>query len=629
MASVPSTNLVTSGPFGGETPGAVAPNRLEIHDFIQNERMFSLYIQALQAMMDTPEDDPASFFQLAGIHGLPYTPWDGVGEDSPAEVAGYCTHGQVLFPTWHRPYVSLYEQILQKHAIRISRTYIDDGCCWRKAAQDLRQPYWDWAKDALPPPEVISMERVMITTPDGRRSSVQNPLMRYRFHNIDSSFGASFAEWPTSLRHPTHSGPDARDDIEGLIKTLQANHADIASKTYNLLTRANTWSDFSCHTPGDSASASNSLEAIHDAIHDCVGGIGHMADPAYAAFDPIFMLHHCQVDRLLSLWSALRPNVWVSEARAYDGTFTIPPNSRVNENTPLTPFRNTQSTFWTSGNVAEPCPTQLGYSYPEFNGLDLRDRAAVSHHIMGVVNELYAPQSIRQYLVSASTKRHGSVVWIEEPASSTVERSIPSSSRQTRAYTVLEVPADDELMDSYLVLVPEPSQNLMPNPLWEWSVRIRVKKYELGSSFAVLIFLGAVPDDPKEWYTASTYVGAHHAFVNSAPQRCANCRRQASAVTEGFVHLNESIAKHWVSLHSFEPETMSPYLRRELNWRIRKVDGTAIPPETLSSLEVAVVAQPLSFQNTGNLNDSLFAQGAPEYYPDITKDHVGGSSATV
>lgn len=59
--------------------------------------------------MDTPQDDPRSFFQIASIHGLPYTSWNGVGEDYSAEASGYCTHGSVLFPTWHRPYVALYE----------------------------------------------------------------------------------------------------------------------------------------------------------------------------------------------------------------------------------------------------------------------------------------------------------------------------------------------------------------------------------------------------------------------------------------------------------------------------------------------------------------------------------------
>jgi len=60
----------------------------------------------------TTQDATKSFFQVAGIHGLPYIPWDdATGEpfDPNTQWGGYCTHGSVLFPTWHRPYVMLYE----------------------------------------------------------------------------------------------------------------------------------------------------------------------------------------------------------------------------------------------------------------------------------------------------------------------------------------------------------------------------------------------------------------------------------------------------------------------------------------------------------------------------------------
>ncbi len=54
-----------------------------------------------------------SLFQLGGIHGLPYIPWDGAtggkAWDDSTQWGGYCTHGSVLFPTWHRPYVMLFE----------------------------------------------------------------------------------------------------------------------------------------------------------------------------------------------------------------------------------------------------------------------------------------------------------------------------------------------------------------------------------------------------------------------------------------------------------------------------------------------------------------------------------------
>ena len=80
-----------------------------------------------------------------------------------------------------------------------------------------------------------------------------------------------------------------------------------------------------------------------------VGGAGHMGDPAVAGrsrkrylflhypnycvlltgFDPIFFLHHANVDRLLALWSAVNPGVWVVDGDSEQGTWTIPADSTV------------------------------------------------------------------------------------------------------------------------------------------------------------------------------------------------------------------------------------------------------------------------------------------------------------
>ena len=110
--------------------GASAPsNRLEINDLVKDEKLFSLYIQALGMtneffpyfsyllipfvadMSARSQSDVTSFFQVGGIHGLPFTPWDDANGKSLGnnQWGGYCTHGSVLFPTWHRPYVLLYE----------------------------------------------------------------------------------------------------------------------------------------------------------------------------------------------------------------------------------------------------------------------------------------------------------------------------------------------------------------------------------------------------------------------------------------------------------------------------------------------------------------------------------------
>lgn len=62
-------------------------------------------------MSEVDQAEVASAFQIGGIHGRPYTEWDGSGGDKPVsdKWEGYCTHGSVLFPVWHRPYVAVYE----------------------------------------------------------------------------------------------------------------------------------------------------------------------------------------------------------------------------------------------------------------------------------------------------------------------------------------------------------------------------------------------------------------------------------------------------------------------------------------------------------------------------------------
>ena len=110
-------------PTGGIL-SADPPPRLEINDFIKNEKFFSLYIQALrmypifvntahsdfsasESMYNSDiNDNPISFYQISGIHGEPYVPWNNA---TPDKEGGYCRHRSILFPTWHRPYVALFE----------------------------------------------------------------------------------------------------------------------------------------------------------------------------------------------------------------------------------------------------------------------------------------------------------------------------------------------------------------------------------------------------------------------------------------------------------------------------------------------------------------------------------------
>ena len=112
--------------------------------------------------------------------------------------------------------------------------------------------------------------------------------------------------------------------------------------------------------------------------------------------------------------------------------------------------------------------------------------------------------------------------------------------------------------------------------IYDWTARIHFKKYELGQSFTVLLFLGDVPTDASQWRTSPSFVGAHVAFVNSAADQCANCTEQADVVAEGFVHLNKAIAK-LSGVSSFDHRHVIPYLQDNLLWRVQAVRPLLCP----------------------------------------------------
>ncbi|KAI0297681.1 tyrosinase [Russula brevipes] len=616
------SHFIVSGGQGGQTQGAAAPNRLEIRDLIRNREQFSLYIQALRAMQATPQPNSTSHFAIGGIHGLPYVQWEGAGSNRPVQGTGwggYCTHGSVLFPTWHRPYVALYEQVMQRHAIDIAGTYQTDRQRWVTAAQNLRAPYWDWASNSVPPDEVISLQNVNITTPDGRTTSVPNPLYQYTFNPIDPSFPSPYRSWRTTVRHPNSSGTT---DPRGLRADLASIQGDLTSSTYNLLFRVGTWPAFSNHTPGDGGSSSNSLEAVHDEIHGYIGG--HMGSPSVAGFDPIFFLHHCNVDRLLSLWSALHPGVWVTRGEAELGTFTIPSNATIDVNTTLTPFWNSPNGFWASSGTVS--TAGLHYTYPEFNNVNLNSSSAVQRAIVNWVNAHYGPGRF-----SRAASDVGTAAVAEAPGAQAAVSVAAAAAPQAHATGPIAAAASAIRSAAEDIAQHVHHQPSHPHPpghghggtppvIYDWSARIHAKKYEVGHGYLVLIFIGAVPDDHTQWRTCNSFVGAHVSFANSEADQCDNCREQAELVVEGFVHLNEAIAR-CSGLPSYEPDVVAPYLKENLHWRVQSIDRSVIELEKLPSLEVTAISNTIS-QEPGAVLPSV---GEPHHHHHITFGRLGGS----
>lgn len=131
------------------------------------------------------------------------------------------------------------------------------------------------------------------------------------------------------------------------------------------------------------------LENIHNLVHVLVGG--DMVDIASSAYDPLFWFHHCNVDRLMAIYQASHPNVYLTPALR-SPTYALSGPGPDDLSTPLYPFRHPDAREWTSDDVktAESI-FEYGYAYPEVpsgrSGNDLRTFSIQK------VNELYGPKT--------------------------------------------------------------------------------------------------------------------------------------------------------------------------------------------------------------------------------------------
>ena len=88
-----------------------------------NKQPLEDLVRAWVGIINAKPDDPKSFFVLGGYHGEPfkyrvnakYAYW-----------GGYCNHGNVLFPTWHRIYVLKLEEALQSIVPGVMMPYWDE-----------------------------------------------------------------------------------------------------------------------------------------------------------------------------------------------------------------------------------------------------------------------------------------------------------------------------------------------------------------------------------------------------------------------------------------------------------------------------------------------------------------------
>ncbi|KAI1821314.1 Di-copper centre-containing protein [Xylaria intraflava] len=398
IASISRTNAQTEHvPVTGMMTGlnrttGEPPSRVDIN-VLENEGgpMWDLFIRALDALQNKAEDDERSHFAVAGIHGMPYTQYNGVGPVPGGSWGGYCPHVSPQLIPWHRAYLVLYEQVLGAEMQRLALEYTDaNASAYQEASQEFRLPYWDWSSDPSLPPS-STQESIKVNGPNGELV-LHNPLYNYRWQTYPlntTQFPGQGSFGPATTR-AGENGFDP-DLVNGNL--LDAKDM-IKDSVYRTLSATTVYDQMaSMAVPG------SSFESPHNIIHDSVGGSFSSLD--LTAFDPLFMLHHCNLDRLAAIWTTIHEgNSVQTQPFTSQGLYSTAKGELITADSPLKPFYQSDGRkFHTGRTVAE---TELfGYTYPDISGSDGDRRGAA----IAQINRLYGGLLFSEKAIIASTSK--------------------------------------------------------------------------------------------------------------------------------------------------------------------------------------------------------------------------------
>lgn len=619
--------------------------RLEVSDLASNRpNEWTLFVGAMRRWMDGSSTNSTGYYQVAGIHGVPRTSWDGVEQCSSCGNAdGYCTHDSVLFPAWHRTYMALYEQEFLKVACELASEYTGtkrqtmmDTC------QTMRFPYWDWA--AKPDgddvfPAFLSSPQIVLDMPNGQQT-IDNPLYSYKLPDPSAMYYSPFTTWPGTLRYPNSNDADATSQENSAINAFNNIQSSMQDQVYSLMS-CDDYLHFSNDASGSTEKCSNSLEGIHNTIHTTSGGPGqsgvvsggHMTYLPLAAFDGLFWLHHANVDRLFALWQTINPDSFGASQTAPHNTWTIAAGSTQNADSPLTPYRKDANSFWTTNDVRDWKET-FSYTYPEFSTTD-GSRAA----IINLVNELYGPNanltaaSISKNAETDSAGNSGRALQGGSSSSSSIASKAVStsaaSSATSSAAATTSVVAPFNAHNASLTAstgaasptgtfsVPNNSTFNAPNgSSYQYTCHVQSPRYSLNGSYVIYVF-----DAPPQSNDSSTWLG-DEGCVGTVGVLAGGEMANPDVHISGAVPITRHLQKRCEQgkLASMNEKSAVPYLTKNLHWRVAK-QGQEVPVQHIPTFQAAVFSGVSKQPSPGSLGEWT------SYTPQVgvTKGKAGGA----
>ena len=246
------------------------------------------YKEAVTAMLALPPDDPRNWYRNAFTHLLD------------------CPHGNWWFLTWHRGFLGWFEEICREVA----------------GKPEFALPYWDWTKEpAVPPsfwgdvlqPGTEGYIPDLTTFNDRMRPAMQAYWDGFSDAQRRQQALRGYPDFPTFWRAAENAffpSAEARDLTAEDPELNDRTKVAVSEPVVRLLLAPREFEAPDGNPGFESARAPNHhvntrnysvMEGQpHNNVHDSIGGfMGLFLSPV----DPIFFMHHCNIDRLWDVWT--------------------------------------------------------------------------------------------------------------------------------------------------------------------------------------------------------------------------------------------------------------------------------------------------------------------------------------
>lgn len=263
------------------------------------------YRLAVSRMMALPYSDPRNWYRQGIIHLLD------------------CPHANWWFLPWHRAYLGWFEQICRELTGR----------------EDFALPYWDWTASPEIPSAFFHGEldptgELFFSSNSAFEQAMRTPMAGYwntltttQREQLQSRGYTRFDEFWGPLMQSVYLGSDAR-----MLSADASGFDDTTRNAVSLETLKSAFAEREFARFGSAAALQHSwggrsgiLEGRpHNMVHNGIGGLmGDFLSP----FDPVFWLHHANIDRLWDNWTQLQREEhlpWLPEGDALASWRTEP-----------------------------------------------------------------------------------------------------------------------------------------------------------------------------------------------------------------------------------------------------------------------------------------------------------------